>query len=503
MSEKHIDFYDESLRDGVQSLWAMRLAHGIVDAVLDEIDQAGFRATSFSINALLFVMSVRTGEDPWETLRLLKRKVKKTKLSAITAACQLSLDKPFDPPAIWKLFTQKLAEVTGQGCATFMSNPSDEINRFPEWIPFLKELGIETYPAICYYPSPRKDDAYFVDLTKRVLKFKPDRIYLKDAGGLLTTEVVKTLLPAMMKEAHAQDVPVGIHTHCVSTNAGRVLVEAMKMGVDEIHTCTPPLANGTSHTSIFRAIDNARLLGLTHNINVEPLKVFEEQLTRIAKQENLPIGVPLEYDHGVYMHQVPGGVRATLKNHLTQIGIAHKLDEVLEEVVQVREDIGSPIMITPFSQFVVSQAAVNVAMGERYKEIIDSLIETALGVWGVEDSGARYIDPNLKDKILSHPNAKALSQKWERDKEEYAADRPIEYYKAQYGMSSASDEDFLLVYVMKGDEEIKKMRAAGAPRSFYTGKEPLVLLLKALSKEKDISRLLLQKGNSFFDFRQK
>ena len=499
---KHIDFYDETLRDGVQSLWGMRLSHGIVDAVLDEIDQAGFRATSFALHSGFLVMAIRGGEDPWETLRLLKRKIKKTTLSTITGPGQIGMDKPFDPPAIWKLFTRKVAEITGQRCATFMSNPTDEIERFPEWFPFLRELGIETYPAICYYPSPRKDDKYFVDLTKRVLKFKPDRIYLKDAGGLLTTEVVKTLLPAMMKEAHAQDVPVGIHTHGVSTNAGRVIVEAMKMGVDEVHTCTPPLANGTSHTSIFAAINNARLLGLTHNINVEPLKVFEERLTRIAKQEGLPIGVPLEYDHGVYMHQVPGGVMGTLKNHLSQIGIVHRLDEVLEEVVRVREDLGSPIMITPFSQFVVSQAAVNVAMGERYKEILDSLIEMALGVWGVEDSGVHYIDQNLKDKILGHPNAEAIAQKWERDKEEAAADRPIEYYKTKYGMSNASDEDFLMVYIMKGDEEIKKMRAAGAPRSYYTGKEPLVPLLNALSKEKDISRLQLQKGNSFFDFRQ-
>jgi oxaloacetate decarboxylase alpha subunit len=159
-------------------------------------------------------------------------------------------------------------------------------------------------------------------------------------------------------------------------------------------------------------------------------------------------------------------------------------------------------MVTPHSQFVVSQAAVNVALVERYKEILDSLIEVALGVWGVEDSGAQHMDQNLKDKILSHPNAERIAQKWQEDKEEAAADRPLEYYKAKYGMSNASDEDFLLVYIMKGDEEIQKMRAAGAPKSYYTGKEPLPLLLNALSKEKDISRLQLRKENSFFEFRQ-
>jgi oxaloacetate decarboxylase alpha subunit len=500
-TNKHIDFYDETLRDGSQSLWGLQLKHGVIDAVLDKIDQAGFRATTLPIHPLVFQIMVRWGEDPWEMLRLLKRKVKKTKISTMSWVGQVNIDK-LDPPAIWKLFARKSIEVTGQSCTTCLANCTDEIRRYPDWFPVVRELGQEVYPTIIYYHSPRTGDEYFVNLTKRVLKFKPERIFLEDVGGLLTTEVVQTLIPAMMKEAHPQGTKIALHTHGAGANSGRVMVEAMKLGIDEIHTCIPPLANGPSLPSIYNAIHNARLLGLTHDINVEPLKVVEERLAKIAKQENLPVGAPLEYDHGVYLHQVPGGVRGTLRNHLGQIGIAHRYDEVLEEVVQVREDLGSPMMATPFSQYVVSQAAVNVALGERYKEILDSVIETALGVWGVEDSGAPYIEPNLKDKILSHPNAKKISERWERDKEEVAADRPIEYYKAQYGMSNASDEDFLLYYVMRGDEEIKKMRAAGPPQSFYTGKEPLPLLLNALSKEKDISRLQLRKGNSFFEFRQ-
>jgi len=47
----------------------------------------------------------------------------------------------------------------------------------------------------------------------------------------------------------------------------------------------------------------------------------------------------------------------------------------LEEVVQVREDLGYPIMVTPFSQFVVTQAAVNVMLSERYKEVSDETIK--------------------------------------------------------------------------------------------------------------------------------
>ncbi len=57
--------------------------------------------------------------------------------------------------------------------------------------------------------------------------------------------------------------------------------------------------------------------------------------------------------------------------------------------MRIREDLGYPIMITPFSQFVGTQAAINVATGARYKVVIDELIRFAQGVFG-EDSG--YVD---------------------------------------------------------------------------------------------------------------
>jgi oxaloacetate decarboxylase (Na+ extruding) subunit alpha len=222
-------------------------------------------------------------------------------------------------------------------------------------------------------------------------------------------------------------------------------------------------------------------------------------LTRIAELEDLPIGKPLEYDHGVYSHQIPGGVISNLRSQLGQLGIGDKLDEVLEEVVRIIEDMGHPIMITPASQFIVSQAAVNVATGERYKEVLDSMIETALGVWGWEDAGVPWMDPNVRDRFLSQPNARILGKKYERTKEIGEQEGSVEALRKQYGLTGVSDEEFFLYHIMNGDAEIRKIEP---PRTYYTGKEPLALLLKELSKHQDVSRLQLRKGNSFFDFRR-
>ena len=132
------------------------------------------------------------------------------------------------------------------------------------------------------------------------------------------------------------------------------------------------------------------------------------QADAIARQAKLPVGAPLEYDHAQYIHQVPGGVISNLKYQLNEMRIANKLEDVLQESVQVRKDLGYPIMITPLSQYVVTQAAINVATGERYRHVIDELILFAQGVFG-EDSGYMLMDQNLSDKLLARPRAAELA----------------------------------------------------------------------------------------------
>jgi oxaloacetate decarboxylase (Na+ extruding) subunit alpha len=495
-----VQFYDTTLRDGAQSLWAMRMTYGIHEAAAGELDKAGYSFIELPVNAVNGKMQVRfLNENPWDYARLFKEKITRTKKNQVIMDCMDQLGEA-EPRSVVRMYYEMAARATGAARMFYMSNTRNELDRHFHWVvPIVKNMGLEFQPCICYYPSPRTTDEYYADLTKKLMAYEPEALWLKDAGGLLTVERIKTLLPAIQKEA--KGTPIDIHTHGMSTNQGRVIVEAMKMGIDTVHTCVPPLASGSSHISIYNAMHNAKMLGLEHNItDVDAIREAERRLRIIGKLENLPEGIPLEYDHGVYIHQIPGGVISNLKDQLGQLRLAHKLDEVLEEVVRIIADLGHPIMITPASQFIVSQATVNVATGERYKEILDCMIETALGVWGWEDAGVPWMDPNIKDMFLSHPNAKILKANWARRQAIEAEEGSVNKIRASYGMTHASDEDFMLYHIMRGDEEIKKIQKPY--KTYYTGKEPLVLLLKELSKDHDISCLHVQKGNSFFDYRR-
>ena len=500
MAKKKVLFSDVTLRDGSQSLWAMKMTYGMHQVVASEIDQAGFDYIDLPVNAVNFKMWVRFHkEDPWQIANQFKQRITRTKTMLPTLE-RIDLLGEAEPRAVVNRWYDLMASSTGVVRQYMMANSRNELDRYYPWVvPAARKRGMEFSPCICYYPSPRTTDEYYAKLTKRLVdEYKPEYLWLKDAGGLLSLDRIRTLLPAIQKEA--KGTPIELHTHGMSTYQGLVVVEAMKLGIDGVHTCIPPLASGSSHISVFNAMHNAKALGLDHNItDVEALELVEERLLRIAELEDLPVGKPLEYDHGVYSHQIPGGVISNLRSQLTQLGIGDKLDEVLAEVVRIIEDMGYPIMITPASQFIVSQAAVNVATGERYKEVLDSMIETALGVWGWEDAGVPWMNPNVRDRFLSQPNAKLLAKKYEKTKEIGEQEGSVEAFRKQYGLTGVSDEELFMYHVMHGDAELKKIEP---PKTYYTGKEPLALLLKELSKHHDVSRLQLRKGNSFFDFRR-
>jgi oxaloacetate decarboxylase (Na+ extruding) subunit alpha len=255
--------------------------------------------------------------------------------------------------------------------------------------------------------------------------------------------------------------------------------------VHRLHTAVPPLAQGSSQPSVLNVARNAQLMGLSSGLNEERIEEASRRLTAIARQENLPIGAPLEYDSAQYVHQVPGGVISNLKFQLAEMRLQDRLDEVLEESVQVRKDLGYPIMITPLSQFVVTQAAINVTTGERYKHVIDEVILFAQGAYG-EDSGYTVMEQNLKDRLLGTQRATELA----------ARQKPnvtLRELRASLGGAATSDEEFLLRYIMKGDLEIKTMRAAGRPKQYFSGPLPIVRLLEELKKHRHVRYVSVQK----------
>ncbi len=485
-----VHFIDTTFRDGSQSLWASGMRTGMIEAVAAAMGQAGFAAVEVPINGIYLKKFVRDlKEDPWELARMVARKMPNT-VKACMAGGNLNPFGAPSPRAVATLFYERIAAIGGLNrVQTFANTYGQTENEFPWTIPMFRNLGFQIAIALSYTVSPRHSDEYYAQKTRAILAFKPEVIYLEDQCGILTLDRARTLLPAIVQSANG--VPVELHAHCTTGLAPLVYLEALQLGIRTLHTAVPPLAEGPSQPSIFSVARNARLMGYTSGIDEKMLQSVEERLTAIAKQERLPIGAPLEYDCAQYIHQMPGGVISNLKHQLAQLRIEHRLDEVLEESVRVRKDLGYPIMVTPHSQFVGTQAAINVATGERYKLVIDELILFAQGVY-FEDSGYTWMDQNLKDRLLGTQRAKELKALSARQQ----TDIPLNQLREQFGGPGVSDEEFVLRYVMKGEQEVEAMRAAGPPRQYLYTSLPLVTLLQELKKHREVRYIHVRRADS-------
>jgi oxaloacetate decarboxylase alpha subunit len=289
------------------------------------------------------------------------------------------------------------------------------------------------------------------------------------------------LVPVVLKNAGG--IPVELHSHCTTGLGPLVALEAVRLGVRIVNTGVPPLADGSALPSIFNVAHNLRALGYTPMINEEVLRPVSEHFTVIAKREGFPIGAPAEYDYETYLHQVPGGMISNLGHQLRQVGKEAQLEEALEETSRVRVEFGYPIMVTPLSQFVGSQAAINVIVGERYKEVTDQVIRYALGHFGEEAITA--MDQEVRARILDRPRAREI--KAQTRKHPTIADM-----RRDLDAATVSEEELLLRWLLS-KEDIAAMRAAGPAKPYVTTRHPLVRLMAELAQASDCNLIHVSK----------
>ncbi len=476
MSE--ISFVDTTLRDGQQSLWALGMKTSAMLPIAAQMDRIGFESMEFFVSVMIKKYVREHKENPWVWLREGTRRFRDTRLRNHGG---LHGSGAFEklPHAALRLLAER---VVSYGIKlTRTSNCWNDFDELRDEVRELRDLGMETIVNLIYSVSPRHTDEYYAHKSRAAAAIKPYRICFKDVGGLLTPERARTLIPAILK--NAGQVPVEYHAHCNNGLAPLCYLEAARLGIKSLHTAIPPLANGSSQPSVLNVARNLRALGYTpliHDAEVEPV---EKHFTAVARREQLALGHPFAYDESQYRHQVPGGVISNLRHQLKLLGKENRLGETLEEAARVRADFGYPIMVTPLSQFVVSQAAINVIVGERYKEVTDQVIQYALGHWGKE--APALMDGEARAKILNRGRAEDWRH-WQ------PAELSLNELRQKFGGAAVSDEE-LLLRVYAGADAVKALANASAPPAQLDGKQPLIRLVEELARKKDCRQVFIRR----------
>lgn len=476
---REIRIIDTTLRDGPQCLWATRITTPMMLPIAKRLDSLGLESIDLA-GAIQFDVCVRyLREDPWERVRLMRSRVVDTPLRALVRSKNLiSFDMvPDDIIELWvdRLYHNGFRVIGAFDGLNDMDNVLFTVSR-------AKALGAQTFGALAFSESPVHTDDLYVQKAKVLVDSGVvDTVMLKDAGGLLTPERTRTLVPAL--KGVLGDVPLEIHSHCLTGLAPLVYLEAARLGADQLHCSIWPLASGAAQPSSQQLMHNLPSVDCDAPLDAEGIAEISDHFLRIARAEGKPVGETLDYDAFHFKHQVPGGMLSNLRFQLEQAGIPDRFDEVLEECAVVREELGWPIMITPFAQLVGTQAVLNVVHGERYQVVPDEVKKYALGHYG--DLPAP-VYPHVLDRIVSRGPSRIST-------EPPQLEPAVERLRARY--PGISDEHRLLYFMFAGSQ-VDEMRAADAVATEWRPPQhPVVELVDELARRPQVEYAEVAKGD--------
>jgi len=377
MTGKRMQYVDVTTRDGHQSLWATRMTNAMILPIMRHMDTVGFDWINLEGGAVFDVCVRFLHEDPWERMRLVAERATTTPVDIMTRGQSLFTFR-FYADDIVELAIRRI-RANGMRRITIYDALNDTRN-LELSIRVGKEEGLWVCAGLVYTHSPVHTDKYYQGVARELVRLGVDSVFIKDPSGLLLPERVRTLVPAI--KSVVGSVPLELHSHSLSGMAEPCYLEAARLGVNTLHTASEPLAGGASLPSTDYCRRHLAHEGIESRLSPEGLAVMTDYFTGVAKRHGFPLAVPHRFDPALYRHQVPGGMISNLRADLKRLHLEDREEEILEEAERVRIDLGYPILVSPFAQFVVTQAMLNVMSGRRYTSIPDEVRRYVLGHYG-------------------------------------------------------------------------------------------------------------------------
>lgn len=367
------------LRDAHQSLIATRMTTEEMLPILEKLDQVGFNALECWGGATFDACVRFLNEDPWDRLRIIRSKVKNTKLQMLLRGQNLLGYRHYADDVV-DYFVQK-AVANGMDIVRIFDALNDYRN-VERSVKATKKEGGHAQGTFSYTESEFHSLEQFVRDAKQLVEMGVDSICIKDMAGLLVPYKAYDLVKALKENVK---VPLELHTHYTSGVGSMTYLKAIEAGIDIVDTAMSPLALGTSQPPTEPLV--ATLKGTPYDTGYDldllsDISEYVETLREKYLKNGLLSTKVMGVDVNALKYQVPGGMLSNLVSQLKQAGKEDKFLEVLREVPRVRADLGFPPLVTPSSQIVGTQAVMNVIAGERYKMVPKETKDVVKGMYG-------------------------------------------------------------------------------------------------------------------------
>lgn len=372
-----IQITDTTLRDAHQSLIATRMRTRDMLPIADELDKVGFFSLEVWGGATFDACIRYLNEDPWERLRLLRDKIKNTKLQMLLRGQNLVGYRHYSDDVLREFI--RLSVKNGMDVFRVFDALND-LRNMDLSIKVAKEYGGHVQGTICYTTSPVHTTEKFVEMAESLEQMGCDSLCIKDMAGLISPLAATELVKAVKQKV---SIPLNLHSHCSSGMAPVSLFAAAEAGVDIIDTAFSAFGWGTSHPPTESMVASFAGTPYETGLDLELLYEIGEYFASISpKYRVLFTAEATRPSINVLLHQIPGGMLSNLVSQLREQNALDKFSEVIEEIPRVRADLGYPPLVTPTSQIVGIQAVLNVLAGERYKQVTQEVKNYLMGQYG-------------------------------------------------------------------------------------------------------------------------
>ncbi len=390
-TKKPLGICETVLRDSHQSLLATRMRTEDMIPAMEMLDDIGYWSLEVWGGATFDACMRFLNEDPWERLRIMRKRMPKTRLQMLLRG-QVVVGYRHYADDVVERFVAKAVENGMQVFRIF--DAMNDIRNMETAMRMVRKYGGHVQASVCYTLSPVHNNQGFVKTFKQLLQIGADSLCIKDMGGLISPGDAFDLVTRLKA---VTEVPISLHSHYTSGMASMAYFKAAEAGVDMLDCAISSMSLGSSQppteTLVAALAGTDRATGLDLAKLSEIGKYFAKVRKNYSHLEMKTYGV----DTNVLQFQVPGGMISNLVNQLREQGQEDKLPEVLKEIPRVRADLGYPPLVTPSSQICGSQAVLNVLMGERYKMVPKEVKSIVKGMYGLTPAP---ISPEMKKLVL-------------------------------------------------------------------------------------------------------
>jgi oxaloacetate decarboxylase alpha subunit len=252
-----------------------------------------------------------------------------------------------------------------------------------------------------------------LDKARRLSELGADHVLLHDPAGALDPGTCDKVINELREAA---GIPVGLYCQGTGGNAMAMAIEAAQHGAEPIAAACYPVAWTLHRVATEVLCEGLTGLGIEHGVDVDKVwtasRFIDEHVTSQMPAPPIPPRITLR----TAFNRVPVGMVAELDARLRYLGAPDRLDEVLDEIKQVRMDCGMPPLAQPVGGILAAQAVLHVLSARRWAEVSDEMRDYISGVYGTPpydlspEAAAFAVEPPAPETIdLDHMRSEGIA----------------------------------------------------------------------------------------------